>query len=146
MGCAQLLHQPQRIPVEPTLLNPAVADTVDADGGHCDEFAGRGEAGKLALLLAADRDTGHNLVVFRHLVFNRELEFGKGAVQVSHKCLEPLASRRFTWQWIVVDIVSGDNLVGDMQIALVIDLLKTALENCFVGCKHERFAFRMTHY
>jgi hypothetical protein len=84
-------------PIEPVFPNPPIDNAVEGNGRDGNTLAGRGKAGKLALMSAADGEASDDFVAFRNLVFGRVLEIGKRAAQVGHKHLEPLPPGAGLW-------------------------------------------------
>ena len=94
--------------------------------------AGGGYAGKLGFVCAIDCVAGDNPILFGDLVVDGEKDVGKAGAHGSGELLEALHPGCLSWGGIVIDIVSGDELVGCGEIAFVKDLLKEPMEDRLV--------------
>ena len=118
------MQQPKRIPVEPTLLDLPARYAVNIDRRDHHRFAGRGDAGKPALVDAGGIPAGDDLVAFGDLVFDGEIQVAKGRMQIRNKLRQPGPPWRLARDGVVVEIICADYLVRRGQIALIEDLLK----------------------
>lgn len=81
----QVLHHPQRIPVQPTLDDLPLDNPMDRHHRHSGKFTSRGDTGKFASVSAADRKAGDDFVPFCHLLFDRDMQVDKSAAEIGDK-------------------------------------------------------------
>jgi hypothetical protein len=120
---AELLHHAQRIPVGPGFHDLSAGDVEYVDPRHHDRLAGGGNAHQLALVRAASCPADHHPDPFGKLVFDSEVNVGKGTAVEGDELFEALGTRRQFDAEAVGDVAGVENLICYDQISLVPDFL-----------------------
>src|SRR5256886_10015631 len=137
---AQLLKHAKHVVACPGLDHLAVLITVDVDPGHGRVLVRWRDAHQLALVGASCGPAGHDLVVLRDLVVDRDAYVGKRASVDLNELLQTvwpseLATRHIG---VVEGSVGSRQLIDSRELALIPDFLQTATRKGLVLLGHWR--------
>src|ERR1700682_5045028 len=117
---AQLLEHGHIVLHRPVLDDLAILDPGYMDRLPCRGLTAWGHPEKLALHRASGGGVRHRLVALCDLKVDRDVEIWKCASQRLDQSLQAFLSGRYArWQGAVVDGVIRDQLVDDLELALV---------------------------
>jgi len=114
-----LLQKAAQIDRGPVFDEPSVGPgAVDVDNGEVDLPAGRGDAQELPRVGAANGDPLRDPVTFGDLVFYDDVEVRERPMHEGHPLFDPGEAWSGRVARHVVDVVGGDELLRDGEVAL----------------------------
>ncbi len=130
---AELLHQAQRVPAIPGLLNPALRNAGHGDRGDRDFLARCRDAHQFALLGSRPCQACDDHVGLADLIVHSPVDVGDGGAIGSDQVLEGRRSGQIACTQSMKNRVGSEYLVCHIECALIPDLLKHAMFNGLVG-------------